>query len=95
MILEMIQNFILVDGQWSNWSAYTVCSLTCGGGEQHRNRTCSNPEPQFGGKTCPGAATGQRHCNTKPCPSMCTLNFYQNMCDSCSFLNHLNLRVYI
>ncbi len=53
-----------VNGGWSAWS---VCSQTCGGGTQ--NRTCTNPAPLNGGSDCTnldgGVAT--RACNTQIC----------------------------
>ncbi|XP_041349175.1 hemicentin-1-like [Gigantopelta aegis] len=64
-----------VDGQWSEfgeWSPYTECSVSCGGGAQSRTRTrtCSAPKPQYGGADCVGEAIegDERECNTQPCP---------------------------
>lgn len=44
--------FFLVHGNWSAWSGYTACSLTCGNGTKSRNRTCNNPVPMYGGLLC-------------------------------------------
>lgn len=42
-----------IDGGWSPWSPWT-CTVTCGGGEGYRTRTCSNPHPNFLGRLCEG-----------------------------------------
>ena len=59
-----------VDGGFTNWSPFSQCTKTCGGGSQVRSRNCSNPKPQFGGKTCDhlGADDESRKCNTFFCP---------------------------
>ncbi|XP_062579319.1 coadhesin-like [Saccostrea cucullata] len=57
-----------IDGQWSAWSGYGACSLTCGTGKQSRTRTCTNPAPQYLGKACSGSASSSRDCNTHHCP---------------------------
>uniref|UniRef100_A0A3P9CEB0 Uncharacterized protein n=1 Tax=Maylandia zebra TaxID=106582 RepID=A0A3P9CEB0_9CICH len=53
-----------VDGGWSQWGAWTECSLSCGGGVKFRRRLCDNPSPQSGGRGCLGDAEQQRDCNT-------------------------------
>lgn len=50
-----------IDGGWSAWSA---CSVSCGGGVQ--TRTCDNPAPANGGAACVGPNT--QACNTTACP---------------------------
>ncbi|XP_063400308.1 A disintegrin and metalloproteinase with thrombospondin motifs adt-1-like isoform X2 [Mytilus trossulus] len=64
-----------IDGEWSSfgiWSSWFSCSFTCGGGEKIRirNRTCSNPVPNHGGKQCTGNETEHTtsDCNTLYCP---------------------------
>ena len=59
----------VVDGGCSNWSNWTECSLTCGGGTREKHRTCDNPEPQNGGKDCDGLGESvTENCNLDPCP---------------------------
>uniref|UniRef100_A0A8C5Q5B9 Adhesion G protein-coupled receptor B1 n=1 Tax=Leptobrachium leishanense TaxID=445787 RepID=A0A8C5Q5B9_9ANUR len=55
-----------VEGKWQIWSMWGVCSTTCGGGTQKRERTCYGPF--FGGETCPGPTEESNQCNEKKCP---------------------------
>ena len=58
----------VVDGGWSGWGVWSSCSKPCNAGTQGRSRSCTNPRPRNGGKSCPGAANEQRVCNTHSCP---------------------------
>ena len=58
-----------MNGGWSGYGDWGVCSQTCGGGTQSRTRTCSNPNPQHGGADCGNDHTETRECNTQDCPS--------------------------
>jgi hemicentin len=57
-----------VNGQWSSWLNWGACSVTCGGGTQIRVRSCTNPLPQWGGKTCQGQRGELQACNLRQCP---------------------------
>ena len=59
-----------VDGGYSEWTAWSSCSLTCGTGIQSRSRSCTNPPPSNGGRSCSrlGQAIQYDRCNTQPCP---------------------------
>ncbi|XP_027058955.1 A disintegrin and metalloproteinase with thrombospondin motifs adt-1-like isoform X3 [Pocillopora damicornis] len=57
-----------VNGGWSSWSGWTSCTKPCGTGSQERARSCTNPRPQHGGKSCSGSAKLERSCNQQPCP---------------------------
>ncbi len=48
----MIFTWCISDGNWSTWSAWSTCSVSCGGGTQTQSRNCSNPAPLNGGKNC-------------------------------------------
>ena len=49
------------------------CSVSCGGGIEILSRSCTNPAPQHGGKSCLGEAQKQQACSKNPCPSMYSL----------------------
>uniref|UniRef100_A0A3B4ATM9 Complement component C7 n=1 Tax=Periophthalmus magnuspinnatus TaxID=409849 RepID=A0A3B4ATM9_9GOBI len=48
-----------VDGSWSCWSAWSVCS----GGSKTRIRSCNNPHPRNGGQQCTGKPTEMEECD--------------------------------
>ncbi|KPP71089.1 hypothetical protein Z043_110030, partial [Scleropages formosus] len=57
-----------VNGGWSAWSSWSQCSRDCSRGIRSRRRTCTNPEPKYGGLPCPGPALEYQECNITPCP---------------------------
>ncbi|XP_053396764.1 SCO-spondin-like isoform X2 [Mercenaria mercenaria] len=57
-----------VDGGYTDWSAWTACTKTCGGGSRGRSRTCTNPTPQNDGLPCNGSSSQTEDCNTNTCP---------------------------
>lgn len=56
------------DGGWSNWSSWTDCTKTCESGSRSRDRLCTNPPVEPGGKDCPGNRTDVEICNPSKCP---------------------------
>ncbi len=60
----------ILDGNWSSWSPWSSCSLTCGGGNQTQTRTCTNPSPSNGGLNCSttNTETAIQECNIQLCP---------------------------
>uniref|UniRef100_A0A3P8Z7L8 SCO-spondin n=1 Tax=Esox lucius TaxID=8010 RepID=A0A3P8Z7L8_ESOLU len=56
-----------VNGGWSAWSPWSLCSSECDSGAQTRERFCSSPAPQHGGSTCPGPHIQTRDCNSHLC----------------------------
>ena len=61
----------LVDGKYSPWSQWSACSKSCGYGIQTRKRTCTDPEPQHGGRDCTDLGDPEhiRPCQVIQCPS--------------------------
>lgn len=51
---------------WSDWSS---CSSSCGGGQKKRARVIKS-QPMYGGKQCP-FATQTAYCSQYPCPTDC------------------------
>ncbi|XP_050723288.1 hemicentin-1-like isoform X2 [Eriocheir sinensis] len=58
----------LLDGNWGSWEAWSVCSVSCGGGVRRRQRGCRDPKPSNGGRFCPGSDTQEDYCNLDMCP---------------------------
>ncbi|XP_078333127.1 properdin-like isoform X2 [Crassostrea virginica] len=57
-----------VDGGWSGWHTWGRCSAGCGSGVQTRLRSCNNPQPAYGGRSCPGSEKETQSCVMQPCP---------------------------
>ena len=52
------------DGNYTKWTPWSKCSVTCGNGIQKRERTCSNPPPAGSGIDCSGLGPASQ---TKSC----------------------------
>ncbi|XP_070177231.1 coadhesin-like isoform X2 [Littorina saxatilis] len=61
------------NGGWTAWTtySYSTCTKTCGTGYRNRyqRRSCTNPSPYGGGKSCYGGSTQsvRESCNTHSC----------------------------
>ncbi|KAL3886633.1 hypothetical protein ACJMK2_026614 [Sinanodonta woodiana] len=81
----------VVNGGWNVWSQWSLCSLTCGGGEHYRDRACNNPIPANGGQLCSGPYRQIQSCNEQPCVGGCLYkgHAYQeghNWQDGCNYI---------
>ena len=64
---------VLVDGNYSNWTKLSPCSVTCGQGIEIWTRQCDNPPGKYGGNcSSRGAAEENRLCEMKSCPGKIT-----------------------
>lgn len=78
---------LLVDGDWTAWSQFSSCFYICGSSQSNRSRTCTNPSPQYGGKTCSGDASESQTC-TGTCASkilVFLLRFFNGIQSLCQF----------
>uniref|UniRef100_A0A183FYX5 Hemicentin-1 n=1 Tax=Heligmosomoides polygyrus TaxID=6339 RepID=A0A183FYX5_HELPZ len=53
-------------GEWGQWSLWTQCTVSCGGGYRKRSRSCS-----VKGR-CDGAETETEQCSSNACPALST-----------------------
>ena len=60
--------FTVANGNWGSWESWGSCSVSCGGGERIRRRSCNNPAPENGGLDCQGAVEEIQTCNGGGCP---------------------------
>ncbi|XP_053390901.1 thrombospondin-2-like [Mercenaria mercenaria] len=58
----------IVDGNWTAWSSWSKCDVTCENGQQSRTRSCTNPAPKNGGLDCVGDSTDVKVCKKELCP---------------------------
>lgn len=66
----VLQEHCPVDCQWSDWSDWHGCSVTCGQGLSNRNRTRRIYE-EHGGQACYGTADDEAICDAGNCPQDC------------------------
>ncbi|KAJ7387610.1 hypothetical protein OS493_000945 [Desmophyllum pertusum] len=59
--------FAPIDGHWGRWSSWGACDAECGLGTQSRKRSCDDPPPKYGGKTCIGNLGSSQACKKKSC----------------------------
>ncbi|XP_059193400.1 A disintegrin and metalloproteinase with thrombospondin motifs 13 [Centropristis striata] len=76
---DELSSSVVVHGSWSNWSEFSPCSRTCGGGVTHRTRKCNNPRPAFGGNDCEGPDIEAELCHQQPCEGT-QLDFMAEQC---------------
>lgn len=77
-IFHIYITIISVNGNFSAWTSWDSCSVSCGGGSQTKLRICNNPIPANGGDNCTredGSLTNgaeaeieTQACNLERCP---------------------------
>uniref|UniRef100_A0A7M5X9S1 Fibronectin type-III domain-containing protein n=1 Tax=Clytia hemisphaerica TaxID=252671 RepID=A0A7M5X9S1_9CNID len=56
-----------IDGNWTEWTQWGNCEVSCGLGVSSRQRWCINPPPENGGARCVNGSKESRKCNDFPC----------------------------
>ena len=54
-----------VDGNWGSWGSWSSCASDC---KKTKTRSCNNPAPVNGGKTCSGSNQSKMTCEGGDCP---------------------------
>ncbi len=67
IVSRKLYSFHLTDGQWSDWTTWSDCSETCGGGIRMKTRQCTNPPPSGTGQPCQGSTSEVEKCSTSSC----------------------------
>ena len=76
---------LAVDGVWTSWTDWGICSEWCNNGTQNRTRQCVGPF--YGGLGCPGEPEQIQDCFLKYCPSRCQLLCPIHQITYTSFIN--------
>ena len=58
---------ISVDGGWSDWTPWSVCSEACGPGFTYRTRDCDRPPQKGTGRPCVGDVQLNQTCKLREC----------------------------
>ncbi|XP_065057183.1 coadhesin-like [Rhopilema esculentum] len=91
----------LIDGGYSEWTKWTECTKTCGGGVRVRTRSCNNPSPSSGGKDCTslGESEELEVCNNqacrKPCKRAIDLGIIMDASTSVKRSNYNKVKIFI
>ncbi|XP_065641700.1 fibrillin-1-like isoform X3 [Hydra vulgaris] len=56
-----------VNGGWTQWSSWSLCSQPCQVGVKKRYRSCTNPVPKYGGLQCNGNYSDESICYSNEC----------------------------
>lgn len=81
-ILTLNKNFLQqcnsnVCPVWTEWSEWTVCSVTCGGGKRTKTRECVLPDgARSSDLYCEGKSIIVEECNSNKCPGKCPCPVY-------------------
>lgn len=81
-VVKSRENNRHIFNHWSNWSEWSICTRTCGGGVRQRSRICSRSFGRYNQPSpliCLGDTTEYIICNSEDCPSG-TADFREFQC---------------
>ena len=80
-----------VDGGWSEWSKWSACTTTCGGGFTYSKRSCNSPPPSHAGKNCGGKSLKVRLCHLNICKTTDTkkINLERSLSEMAATRSHI------
>lgn len=68
IIFCFYNSIITVNGNWENWSVWSICDKSCNNGSRTRYRQCV--QPKHGGFNCTGQNIQSSLCNSHNCPGI-------------------------
>ncbi|MCP9257761.1 hypothetical protein DINM_001015 [Dirofilaria immitis] len=85
------ENLGQVEGGWRDWSAWSLCSASCGYGLQRRWRLCDSPIPQNGGNLCVGNFVEFLDCDAGNCTESTAITVATNdtLCVCGCLISHI------
>jgi len=91
----------VINGGYSDWTSWSECSKSCGGGVKTRSRSCTNPSPSATGRDCMhlGESEELTVCNNQACGGVCKkaidLGFIMDASSSVRRINYNKVKSFI
>ena len=88
---------LTVNGAYGPWSAWSLCTMTCGGGVQSHSRQCNDPPPGPDGLPCDGLSNDTQDCNVDKCPGrlMYRVDIHINMKQSAEHFKNKSCQLFL
>ena len=69
--------------EWTEWSGWTTCSRSCGGGSRKKVRECLLPKKSDNRTACPGDSESVETCGDSDCPTLTPWSEWTSCSRSC------------
>src|SRR6218665_641952 len=86
-----------VHSEWMDWSEWGGCTVTCGGGQRRRFRTCVDPTPTKIGRPCVGPGQETELCNVRNCAGslICLPYSFSYLTSGNRYIGHASCSTYL